>query len=176
MLTPEILKLGRAKVTIHQERPYDFDEKRGIWLYRQVDEDSEGFNLVTDAGRVAIHTYIYGTTAQRTSGDLSGTGLNYIGISNDGTTPAAGDTTLAGELTGNGLDRAQGTPTLPVGAGTITTVQKVFTYTGGGSQGVQKTALFDAAAAGKMAHEILFTQRILFTNDTLTVTFQLTLS
>lgn len=175
MLTPEILKLGRAKVTIHQERPYDFDEKRGIWLYRQVDEDVEGFNLVTDAGRVAIHTYIYGTTAQRASAGL-GTGLNYIGITNDGTAPAAGDTTLAAELTGNGLDRAQGTPTLPVGAGTITSVQKVFTYTGGGSQGVQKTALFDAATSGKMAHEILFTQRTLFTNDTLTVTFQITLA
>jgi hypothetical protein len=132
-------------------------------------------NLVTDAGRVAIHTYIYGTTAQRTSEGLSGTGFNYIALSNDGTAPAAGDTSLTGELSADGLGRAQGTVTLPTGSGTITTVENEFTYTGS-SQAVQKTALFDDSSGGKMAHEILFTQRTLSNGDTLTLTFSITLA
>lgn len=163
----------RAVCKIRHEAAYDFDEKRGIWLHRLVSEEEAG-NLILDGGRVAIHTYIYGTSAQRTSAGLSGTGFNFIGLSNDAVAPAAGDTTLASELVGNGLTRALGTVTLPTGAGTISTVVKVFTYTGVSVQGVQKTALFDAASAGKMAHEIAFTQRLLNQNDTITMTFQIT--
>lgn len=175
MLIHENIKLPRAKVVVQQKRAYDYDEKTGLYQYRDEGEEVTAYNLVTDAGRVAIHTYIYGTSAQRSAASL-GTGLNFIAISSDGTAPAAGDTTLAGELSGNGLTRAQGTVTLPTGSGTTTTVQHVFTYTNVSSQTVQKTALFDAASVGKMAHEILFSQRTLFQNDTLTVTFSITLS
>lgn len=170
----ENIRLPRAKVTVQQHRAYDYNEKTGLYQYQLVDE-VEAFNLVTDGGRVAIHTYIYGTSAQRASAGL-GTGLNYIGLSADGASPAAGDTTLASELVGNGLSRAQGTVTLPTGGGTTTTIQHVFTYTNVGSQVVQKTALFDAASSGKMAHEILFSQRTLFQNDTLTTTYSVTLA
>lgn len=167
--------VARARCKISHDVAYDFDEKRGIWL-RLRDFEEEVSNLVLDGGRVAIHTYVYGTSAQRTSAGLSGTGLNYIALTNDGASPAAGDTTLAGELSGNGLTRSQGTVTLPTGSGNVTTISHLFTYLGVPAQGVQKTALFDAAAAGRMAHEILFSQRTLNTNDTLTITFQVTLS
>lgn len=170
----ETIRLGRAKAVVTHSRAYDYDEKSGLYQYR-VEDEQEAWNLVTDAGRVAIHTYIYGTTAQRVSAGL-GTGLNFIGLSNDAAVPAAGDTVLAAEISGNGLTRAQGAVTLPVGAGTSTTIQNVFTYTGVSSQGVQKTAVFDAASAGKMAHEISFSQRTLFQNDTLTVTYTITLA
>lgn len=173
MLSPQSLR-ARAICKIRHEVAYDFDEKRGIWL-RRLESEEEVSNLITDAGRVALHTYIYGTTAQRTAAGL-GTGLNFIALSNDGTAPAAGDTTLAGELSGNGLDRVQAVVTLPTGAGTVTSISNQFTYTGGPSQGVQKTALFDASSGGKMAHEILFTQRTLNTNDTITITFSITLT
>jgi hypothetical protein len=83
---------------------------------------------------------------------------------------------LTTELFGNGLTRALGTVTLPTGSGTITTIAKQFTYTGGTNQSVQKTALFDASTGGNMAHEILFTQRLLVINDTLTLTFSITLT
>jgi len=175
MSMTEIPLRVRAKALIQHRRPYDYDEKRGLWVYRKVDEDEEVYNLVTNAGRVAIHTYIYGTSAQRTAGGLSGTGFNYIALSNDASAPAAGDTTLASELSGNGLDRTLGTPTLPTGSGTVTTVENTFTFTGT-SQGVQKTALFDDSSAGKMAHEIQFTQRTLATSDNLTITFSITLA
>ena len=173
MLRPTVLR-ARALCKIRHEVAYDFDERRGIWLKR-LDSEEEIRNILTNAGRVALHTYIYGTTSQRTSAGL-GTGFNYIGLSNDATAPAAGDTALTGELSGNGLDRASGTVTLPTGSGVITTVEKMFTYTGVASQGVQKTALFDAASSGKMVHEILFTSRTLNTNDTITITFNITLT
>jgi hypothetical protein len=165
----------RARVRVHQERPYRYDKERGLWLYRQVGEDEEAGNIVTNAGLVAIHTYIYGTSAQRTVEGLSGTGFNYIALSNDTATPAASDTSLTGELSGNGLTRAAGSVSLPVGATTVTVVSHAFTYTGV-SQGVRKTALFDTSSSGKMAHEIQFTQRVLVTNDVLTLTFSITIS
>lgn len=161
----------RAKAVIRHERPYDYDERSGLWLRKIVDEQ-EACNIITDAGRVRIHTYIYGSAAQRAG---LGGGFNYIALSNDAAAPVAADTTLASELTTNGVQRALGTVTLPTGSGTQTVIQKVFTYTGI-SQAVQKTALFDLAVAGVMAHEIQFSQRTLFTNDTLTVSFAITLS
>jgi hypothetical protein len=82
---------------------------------------------------------------------------------------------LPGELSGDGLTRAAGTVTLPTGSGTITEVFYEFTYSGV-SQGVQKTALFDVTSGGNMAHELLFTQRIMSNADTLSLTFQITLA
>ena len=168
MLIQENLALPRARCRIHHERAYDFDSKTGLFLRRIVDEDEIVLNEITNAGRIRLHTFCY-NTASRTNG------LNYIALSNDATAPDPADTSLASELSGNGLTRAQGTVTLPTGSGNQTTIQHVFTYTGGGSQGVQKTALFDASTSGTMAHEIAFTQRTLFTNDTLTCTFTITL-
>lgn len=166
---------ARATLRIRHERPYDYDKARGLWLYERVDEDEEYGNILTNAGRVTIHTYVYGTAGQRATGGLAD-GLNFIGLSNNGVAPAAGDTALTAELTTDGLERVLGAVTLPTGVGTITQIQNVFTYSGGGTQGVQKTALFDAISAGNMAHEILFTQRTLATADTLTLIFSITLT
>jgi len=159
----------RARLLVHQERPYDFDEKRGIWVYRQVEEDEEAYNLITNTGRVQLHTQVYGTTGLLTSG------FNYIALTNDSTAPSATDTSLASELSGNGLSRVQGSVTLPSGSGTVTTISNTFTYTGS-SQSVQKTALFTASSGGVMNHEIAFTPRVLFTSDTLALTFSITTS
>lgn len=166
---------ARARLRVRHERPYEYDEARGLWLFRRVDEDEEWENILTDDGRVSIHTLIYGTASQKTAAG-SGTGLHFIGLSNDGAAPAAGDTTLLGEILTNGMQRALGTVTLPTGAGAITTVQKQFTYSGGGTQGVRKTALFDASTSGNMAHEVVFTQRTLATADTLTMAFSVTVT
>ena len=159
---------ARAKVRIHHERAYDYDDQRGLWIYKPVDADEEAYNLVTDTGRVQLHNFCYGTLSRLN-------GFNYVGLTDDATVPATSDTALAAELTADGLGRAQGSVALPVGSGDVTTVSKVFIYTGGPAQGVQKTALFDAATLGVMNHEIQFTQRILVTNDTLTVTLSITL-
>jgi len=163
--------LPKAKVRIHHERAYDFNEKTGLWLYKTVDEDEEAHNLLTNTGRVQLHNFGYGTVARAN-------GFNWIALTDDPAAPAATDTALAAELVGNGLSRVQGSVTLPTGSGNQTTIDNTFTYTGGGSQGVQKTALFDQAGPpviGVMNHEIIFTQRTLFTSDTLALTFTITL-
>lgn len=166
---------ARATLKVRHERPYDYDDSRGIWLYKRLDEDEEYGNILTNGGRVTIHTYIYGTAAQRTAQEL-GEGLHFIALTNDGVAPNPSDGTLTGELSTNGLERVVGEVSLPTGVGTITQIQNVFTYSGGGTQAVQKTALFDASSAGNMAHEILFTQRTLATSDNLTLIFSVTLT
>jgi hypothetical protein len=169
MLIQTAVALPRAKALIHQERAYAFDEERGVYLYRTVGEDEEALNLVTNTGRVQLHTQSYATSGLLTNG------FNYIALTNDATAPAASDTTLTAELSGNGLSRVQGAVTLASGSGNQTTIQTTFTYTGVSSQSVQKTALFTAVSVGVMNHEIAFTPRTLFTNDTLTITFTITL-
>jgi hypothetical protein len=169
MQISETPMLARARVLVHQERRHAFDENTGLWLYKQVGEDEEIWNLITNTGRVQLHTQVYGITGLLTNG------FNYIALTNDAAAPAATDTVLASELVGSGLTRVQGLVTLPSGAGTQTTVANTFTYTGV-SQAVQKTALFTAVSGGVMNHEISFTQRTLFTNDTLTLTFTITTS
>ena len=167
MLIRETLPFRGATVRVHVERAYAFDEKRGLWLYRQEEPDEEVQNLITNAGRDQLHLQGYGTTGLATNG------FNYIALSNDATPPAAGDTTLAAELSGNGLSRVQGLVSHTAGTNQ-TTIANTFTYSGS-SQAVQKTALFNASSVGTMNHEIAFTQRTLFTNDTLTLTFTITL-
>lgn len=158
----------KARVRIHHEVAYDRDEKTGLWLTRAISEDEEVENLILNAGRVQLHAQCYQTSGLLTNG------FNYIGLSNDATAPAATDTTLTGELSGNGLDRAQGTVTPPTGSGNQTVIQKVFTYTGS-SQSVQKSALFTAVTSGVMAHEVTFTPRSLGSGDTLTITYTITM-
>lgn len=142
---------------------------------RVIDEDSvevlgrdEVWNLITNPGRIYIHKQSYDTTG------LGANGLNYIALSNDALTETAVSTVLSNEITLNGLGRAQGTVTIPTGAGTQTTIAKTFTASGG--QAAQKAALFTASSAGTMNHVLAFTQRTLITGDTLAVTFTITLT
>lgn len=171
MLVREVLPAPGAVVRIHVERAYDFDEKTGLWVYRQEDDDEEAHNLLTNAGRVQLHAQCYATS------DLLTNGFNWIGLSNDAAMPAATDTALAFELVGNGLSRAQGAVVLPTGPSNQTMVVNTFIFAGT-SQSVQKTALFTQAGppvSGVMNHEVSFTPRSLFQNDILTLTFTISL-
>lgn len=129
------------------------------------DETTE--NLITNAGRIFLHKQIYDASG------LSANGLNYIALSNDLVTETAASTVLSNEIAANGLSRAQGTVTLPVGSNNQTTVQKFFTATG--TQSAQKAALFSASSAGTMNHVLGFAQRNLINGDALQVTFTITL-
>lgn len=184
----ERIHLERARARIVHRRPYDFDAKRGIFLMKRVDDDEvieglpvevidgqrfgvlssqESLNVKTKVGIVFLHTQGY-------SASPGGSGLRFIALSNDSLTEDSDSTTLSNEIAANGLSRAAGTVTLPTGAGTVTTVDKTFTATG--SQSAQKAALFTASSSGTMNHALSFTQRSLITNDTLQVTFSITLS
>lgn len=170
----ERVPIGRAKMRVTHRRPTDYmrDAKSGLLVpdprsYKLVDEPEEVWNLITNAGRIQLHTQGYGTTSLLTNG------FNYIALSNDTVTETGTSTVLSNEITLNGLGRAQGTVTLPVSSGNQTTVDKTFTATG--SQSAQKAALFTASSSGVMNHVLGFTQRALITNDTLQVTFTITL-
>jgi hypothetical protein len=142
-----------------------------------LDQD-EALNLITNISRRLLHTLGYGTAAQWAAWEGTYTpanGLYFIALSNDTVTETATSTTLSNEIAANGLTRAAGTPTLPTGSGNQTTVDKTFTATG--TQSAQKAALFDKSAGngGCMAHVLGFTQRNLVTNDTLQITYTITL-
>lgn len=179
----ENISIGRASMRITHRRPTDFKKDVATGLFMPVseslkivdragvlvdkEETEEVWNLITNVGRIFLHKQGY---------DLSGlgsNGLNYIALSNDTVTETGTSTTLSNEITTNGLGRAQGTVTLPTGSGNQTTIDKTFTATG--SQSAQKAALFTAASVGTMNHVLGFTQRSLITNDTLEITFTITL-
>jgi hypothetical protein len=132
---------------------------------REVEECD---NLITNVGRVQLHTQCYGTAGLLTNG------FYYIALSNDTLTETAASTTLSAEIAANGLSRAAGTVTLAAGAGTSTTIAKTFTATG--AQSAQKAALFTASSAGVMNHVLAFTQKTLANGESLTVTFTITTS
>jgi hypothetical protein len=194
----ESISLGRASMEIVQRRPQDFKllrpetaeaafaddallqkllakggftDRNGIWLpdldsYIDVGERETVWNQITNSGRDQLHLQGYGTSGLATNG------FNYIGLTNSAITPAAGDTTLAGEISTNGLGRAQGAYAHSAGTNT-TTVQNTFTATG--TQACQAAALFNASSAGVMNHELTFTQRSLISGDTIQVTYTITL-
>lgn len=169
----EMLAQGRAHLHVAHARPDNWitDPKTGLLVpdpnsYKLLSED-EAWNLITNAGRIFLHKQGYDTTG------LGANGLNYIALSNDAVTETATSTVLSNEIAVNGLSRAQGTVTLPTGAGNQTTIAKTFTATG--TQSAQKAALFTASSAGTMNHVLAFTQRNLVNGDTLAVTFTITL-
>lgn len=49
-LMAEQVNLGRASALISHKRPYDFDEKTGLYLYKNVDDDELVWNVKTNGG------------------------------------------------------------------------------------------------------------------------------
>jgi len=137
---------------------------------RDVDvlSDEETTNVKTTAGIDFIFSQSYNSTAAAQTN-----GLSWIALSNDSLTETSGSTTLSNEIAANGLTRAQGTYAHTNGQSTAT-IAKTFTATG--AQSAQKAALFSASSSGSMNHVLSFTQRSLQTNDTLAITFTITVS
>ncbi len=126
--------------------------------------ETEGSNLITDAGLAVMLAQMYQTTGILTNG------FNYIGLSNDSFTETSSSTTLSSEITTNGLGRAQGTVNI---SGNQVTIAKTFTATG--TQSAQKAALFTASSSGTMQHPIAFDAQLSLTNtQQLVVTFTIT--
>jgi hypothetical protein len=178
MQIAEDIKLARACARIVHLRPKRDADGNPIpirYLAPEVPDldsaeivnDETTYNVITNVGRVFLHTQGYGTSP-------AGNGLNYIALSNDTLSETASSTTLSSEIAANGLSRAQGTVTLPTGAGNQTTIAKTFTCATA-AQAAQKAALFTASSAGTMNHALAFTQRSLQVGDTLAVTFTITL-
>jgi hypothetical protein len=121
-------------------------------------------NLRTDVGKDYVAESL-GKTASRPAV------ADYMALTENATAPAAGDTTLASEITTNGLARAQATFAHTTNT-TSYTLSKTFTASGAFTA-VQKEALFNAAGpppAGTMFVENTFTSTALASSDQLTVT------
>lgn len=134
--------------------------------------EQEKLNQITNSGRDYLHQQGYQGPGAGQGSYTAGNGFNYIALTNTAITPAAGDTTLSGEISTNGLQRTQGTVAHTTGTNTTTITN---TFTASGTQSAQATALFTAASAGVMNHELTFTQRALISGDQLIVTYTITL-
>jgi hypothetical protein len=116
-------------------------------------------NLRTNAGATWQEGQMAGTTAAV---------CTYIALSNSAITPNATDTSLAGEITTNGLARTLGTVSYTAGASSYTVSNK---FTATATQAAQAAALLNAASGGTECFENTFTQVSLNANDTVTVTW-----
>lgn len=110
------------------------------------------------------------------AGSASATAVGkWVGLTANVTAPAAGDTTLTGEITtaGGGLIRKAGTPAHTTGAASYT-ITTVFTANGSDVLPVTigKRGIFDAVTAGNMVFETLVspTATLSASGDNLTLT------
>jgi hypothetical protein len=116
-------------------------------------------NLRTDAGSDAQASQMGNTSTQAAA-------CNYIALTNTAITPGAAHTTLSGEISTNGLGRAQGAYAHTNGTA-LFTISKVFTASG--AQSAQAAGLFNASSTGTLCFENTFTAASLLTNDTLSI-------
>lgn len=195
----ETVGFGRASMHVQQLRPSRFvkvdelsvieakeDDKKwaalvakgakieidGVYIpdvdsYEALDLGETVWNQITNAGRDFLHSQGYNTSG------IGANGLNYVALTNTAVTPAAGDTTLSGEIAANGLSRAQGAYAHTASTNT-TTITITFTCSTA-PQAAQAAALFTASSSGTMNHELTFTQRSLQIGDQIIVTYTITL-
>lgn len=156
----EALRLHPARAIIQHHRPRPDGS-------RELLSEEEVTNVITKAGVDFLFAQTYGTSP-------AGNGLNYIALSDSALTENADSTTLSGEITANGLARAQGTYAHTAGT-SVATVSRVFTATG--AQSCRKAALFSASSGGTMQHAIAFASaKSLDPGDTLSVVFEMTVT
>jgi hypothetical protein len=122
-----------------------------------------------------------GTTPASTSGLIIGSGglasVRFMALTADVGAASASDTTLAGEITTNGLGRALATYAHTYGASTQT-LQKAFSPSGT-QTGIVKMGLFcclSSAGADPVIFESTFTSASVVSGDSLTVTDTITIS
>ncbi|SPC33315.1 MULTISPECIES: phage tail fiber protein [Candidatus Nitrosocaldus] len=139
-------------------------ERNGHIIYRY-----ETHNLITDAGKDFIKQQAFGTASSGTA--------QYIALSTDSTPPSASDTTLVGEITSQGLERAQGTATSG-GTGQIT-ISKTFTMTSGANPSftINKAGLFDSSSGGTLvAVALINNPPTLQEGDSITINWQINIT
>jgi hypothetical protein len=109
------------------------------------------FHLRTNAGR-DWQANIMGSGGAAGAGTGTMRPADYIGLTADTTAPAAGDTTLTGEITTGSLTRAQGAFAHTSGTASYTLTK---TFTSDQTIVVAKLGIFNASTGGTMAFETL---------------------
>ncbi len=168
-------------VQLHIERwhddpngPLEVNGRKGYYTDGNENQTFPAYstNLLTTPGRDEYHQLCFiNTTAVNR-------GINFIGVSAETTAPASGDTSLAGEITGGGMDRADADTKTHTVATNTSTIAHTFTAT------TLQTALHKAAlsnqagppVAGIMSHAAVFSADVtLNPNDKLQLTWTITL-
>jgi hypothetical protein len=91
----------------------------------------------------------------------------WIGLTADATAPAAGDTTLSGEIVGGGFTRAVGTY---AHTGSTASYTVSLTFTAASTATISKMGVFNAVTSGTLVFESLVANSpTLVSGDTLTV-------
>jgi hypothetical protein len=143
------------------------DGKRGYYTEHVVCKNKK--NLLTLGGRDDFIDKCY---IHNGAGTAAG---NWVAVSADAGAPSTADTTLAGEITTNGMGRTQMTTRTHTTGQNDWSLQVTFTDTTGATSGIVKYALFTASSAGVMSHENTATTVTLQINDQLQVTWTGTL-
>jgi hypothetical protein len=121
---------------------------------------------------------IMGDSATTGAGTSTMRAADFIALTENSTAPAAGNTTLTGELSADGLSRAQGTYAHTNGTNTYT-ITRAYTFTRASAvdRTIAKIGVFNASSTGTMAFETLLsaTQLLQANGDQLTVTQTVTL-
>lgn len=146
--------------------PLTVNGRKGNYTFETLIKDK--FNLLTTTGRDFFHAQVYTNTSVGTRGG------NYIAVTTDVAAASAGDTTLATEITTGGLARADADTKSHTGSTNVSTIEHTFTASAIHTA-VVKSGLFNAASVGTLTHENIFTTVTLQINDTLKVTWTLTL-
>lgn len=127
--------------------------------------------LLTNAGK-DLMSRLMGDTASNGTGSYAP--ANYIGLTANSTAPAAGDTTLTGEVGSGTLARAQAAYAHTNGQSTYTLTK---TFTSDQTITVAKIGVFNASSAGTMMFTTLLNAvASMVSGDTLAVTETVTLS
>lgn len=134
-------------------------------FYEEIYACKNKENLQTLAGRDDLITKGY--TANGTGTAAS----NYICVSADATAPSTADTVVAGEITTNGLARAQATTRTHTVGTNAWSLQITFTDTTAATTGIVKYGLLTAVTGGVLNHENTATSVTLQIGDELVVTW-----
>jgi len=105
---------------------------------------------------------------------IDGSAFKWIALDESSTSATAADTSLASEITSNGLDRASATCSNVTTTNTSDTAQLVHTWTATGTQVVYGAGIFDTSTAsgGNMSARTTFPAKNLENGDVLTVTYK----
>ena len=127
-------------------------------------------NSRTNSGASFVANQISGTVAAV---------ANYMALAPTQITPAAGDTTLTGEISTNGCARASatyGSYSAPASLNATASYTLTHTFTATGSQAVGSVAVFNASSAGTLLVEAALSQIYsLNSGDSLSITYSFTI-
>ena len=160
----ENIKSG-GKVTVQVRRYNPINDSYGDWQVICKDKS----NLLTDAGRDLFIAQDYTNTSAGTRG------AGYIALSENATAPTDADTTIASEITTNGLGRADATTKTHTTGTSTAVIEHTFTASGTFTA-VQKAGLFNASSGATLCHANTFTSTALSSGDQLKITWNLTLN